>query len=122
SEPPSTSPRPTTTELPRESESSSELNNSVYGSLTVPGEKKKGNKPQSNLNDIGKSEQKAIEMNKKQNMDWSQNRDMSKKSFRTVLVCQPWKFGNLMNTIPQYFEKNRVKKRLEDEILGKQES
>ncbi|XP_011500615.1 PREDICTED: lachesin-like [Ceratosolen solmsi marchali] len=75
STPPSTSPNPVTTELPnKEWESSAELNNSVYGnpsSLTIHNDKKKGNKLQSNLNEIGKSEQKANDEDKKHKMDWS---------------------------------------------------
>ncbi|XP_058796821.1 lachesin-like [Phymastichus coffea] len=77
STPPSTSPSPVTTEMPSEEwETSSELNNSVYGnpsSLTIHNDKKKGSKMQSNLNEIGKSEQKANDLNKKRNTDWPAN-------------------------------------------------
>ncbi|XP_014204982.1 lachesin-like [Copidosoma floridanum] len=91
SEPASTSPRPVTTELPddKEWETSSEMNNSVYespSSLTNNGKKKgtKGNN--SNLNEIGKSEQKASEQDKKRSRDWSNNTPAVQTTATTTLV------------------------------------
>ncbi|XP_046833519.1 lachesin-like isoform X3 [Vespa crabro] len=76
SPPPSTSPSPSTTEIPRKDwEPITELNNSVYAnpnSLTIHNEKsmKMRNKFQSNLNEIGKSEQKSSDLDRKRNYNW----------------------------------------------------
>ncbi|XP_043261860.1 lachesin [Colletes gigas] len=76
SSPPTTSPSPSTTELPKKDwDMMAELNNSVYGnpsSLTTHNEKnmKAGNKFQSNLSEIGKSEQKSSDPDRKRNYDW----------------------------------------------------
>ncbi|KOX74069.1 hypothetical protein WN51_14149 [Melipona quadrifasciata] len=53
-----------------------EMNNSVYGnpsSLTIHNEKnmKSGNKFQSNLSEIGKSEQKSSDPDRKRNYNWT---------------------------------------------------
>ncbi|XP_026675546.1 lachesin-like isoform X2 [Ceratina calcarata] len=77
STPPSTSPSPSTTELPKKDwELMAEMNNSVYGnpsSLTIHNEKnmKSGNKFQSNLSEIGKSEQKSSDPDRKRNYNWT---------------------------------------------------
>ncbi|XP_023290707.1 lachesin [Orussus abietinus] len=76
SSPPSTTPSPATTELSRkEWETLAEMNNSVYGnpsSLTIHNEKsmKTGSQFQSNLNEIGKSEQKSSDSDRKRNYNW----------------------------------------------------
>ncbi|XP_043501747.1 neurotrimin-like [Polistes fuscatus] len=76
SPPPSTSPSPSTTEISRKDwEPITELNNSVYAnpnSLMIHNEKsmKTKNKFQSNLNEIGKSEQKSNDLDRKRNYDW----------------------------------------------------
>ncbi|KAL2731287.1 lachesin-like isoform X5 [Vespula squamosa] len=97
SPPPSTSPSPSTTEIPKKVkpriyfattklkklildhfyhwETITELNNSVYAnpnSLTIHNEKnmKTSNKFQSNINEIGKSEQKSSDLNRKRNYNW----------------------------------------------------
>ncbi|KAK2589367.1 hypothetical protein KPH14_007909 [Odynerus spinipes] len=76
SAPPSTSPSPSTTEIPKKDwEPILELNNSVYAnpnSLMIHNEKsmKTRNKFQSNLNEIGKSEQKSSDLDRKRNYNW----------------------------------------------------
>ncbi|KAL2747408.1 lachesin-like isoform X5, partial [Vespula maculifrons] len=86
SPPPSTSPSPSTTEIPRKVkkiisdhlyhwEAITELNNSVYANpnlLTIHNDKnmKTSNKFQSNINEIGKSEQKSSDLNRKRNYNW----------------------------------------------------
>ncbi|KAF7387055.1 hypothetical protein HZH68_012732 [Vespula germanica] len=76
SPPPSTSPSPSTTEIPRKDwEAITELNNSVYANpnlLTIHNDKnmKTSNKFQSNINEIGKSEQKSSDLNRKRNYNW----------------------------------------------------
>ncbi|XP_015431804.1 PREDICTED: lachesin-like [Dufourea novaeangliae] len=83
SPPPSTSPSPSTTELPKKDwELMAEINNSVYGnpsSLTIHNEKsvKTGNKFQSNLSEIGKSEQKSSDPDRKRNYNWPPDSDSS---------------------------------------------
>ncbi|XP_014487307.1 PREDICTED: lachesin-like isoform X2 [Dinoponera quadriceps] len=76
SAPPSTSPSPSTTEIPKKDWELMEMNNSVYGnpsSLTIHNERniKTGTKFQSNLNEIGKSEQKSAEMDRKKNYKYT---------------------------------------------------
>ncbi|XP_054000602.1 lachesin-like isoform X1 [Hylaeus anthracinus] len=81
SPPPTTSPSPSTTELPKKDwDLMAEMNNSVYGnpsSLTIHNEKsmKAGNKFQSNLSEIGKSEQKSSDPDRKRNYDWPPDSD-----------------------------------------------
>ncbi|XP_029055041.1 lachesin-like [Osmia bicornis bicornis] len=81
STPPSTSPSPSTTEMPKKDwELMAEMNNSVYGnpsSLTIHNEKgmKSGNKFQSNLSEIGKSEQKSSDPDRKRNYNWTPDSD-----------------------------------------------
>ncbi|XP_076289986.1 lachesin [Lasioglossum baleicum] len=83
SPPPSTSPSPSTTELPKKDwEHTAEINNSVYGnpsSLTIHNEKgtKSGNKFESNLNEIGKSEQKSSDPDRGRNYNWPPDNDSS---------------------------------------------
>ncbi|XP_078036509.1 lachesin [Augochlora pura] len=83
SQPPSTSPSPSTTELPKKDwDQMAEINNSVYGnpsSLTIHNEKgaKSGNKFQSNLNEIGKSEQKSSDPDRGRNYNWPPDSDSS---------------------------------------------
>lgn len=74
SSPPTTSPKPTTTETPfhiKDMGGGSDLNNSVYGnpsSLTIHPVDKANNKFQSNLNEIDKSEQKGADSDSKGNI------------------------------------------------------
>ncbi|XP_076222593.1 lachesin [Nomia melanderi] len=81
--PPSTSPSPSTTELPKKDwELMAEINNSVYGnpsSLTIHNERntKNGNKFQSSLSEIGKSEQKSSDPDRKRNYNWPPDSDSS---------------------------------------------
>lgn len=92
SAPPSTSPSPSTTEiLKKDWEFMAEMNNSVYGnpsSLTIQNEKniKTGTKFQSNLNDIGKSEQKSSELDRKRNYNWPPDKDSATGVVTTVTL------------------------------------
>ncbi|KYQ55098.1 hypothetical protein ALC60_06101 [Trachymyrmex zeteki] len=87
SAPPSTSPSPSTTEVPKKDwEFMAEMNNSVYGnpsSLTIQNEKniKTGTKFQSNLNEIGKSEQKSSEQDRKRNYNWPPDKGVREASY-----------------------------------------
>lgn len=93
SAPPSTSPSPSTTEIPKKDwEFTGEMNNSVYGnpsSLTIHNEKntKPGTKFQSNLNEIGKSEQKSTELDRKRNYNsWPPDKDSAMGLMTTVTL------------------------------------
>ncbi|XP_024876126.1 lachesin-like [Temnothorax curvispinosus] len=92
SAPPSTSPSPSTTEVPKKDwEFMAEMNNSVYGnpsSLTIQNEKniKTGTKFQSNLNEIGKSEQKSSELDRKRNYNWPPDKDSATGVMTTVTL------------------------------------
>ncbi|XP_076675466.1 lachesin isoform X2 [Andrena cerasifolii] len=92
SSPPSTSPSPSTTEMPKKDwELMAELNNSVYGnpsSLTIHNEKstKTGNKFQSNLSEIGKSEQKSSDPDRKRNYGWTPDSDSAAAITTTGLL------------------------------------
>ncbi|KAL6254591.1 hypothetical protein P5V15_014643 [Pogonomyrmex californicus] len=68
-----------------------EMNNSVYGnpsSLTIQNEKsiKTGTKFQSNLNEIGKSEQKSSELDRKRNFNWPPDKDSATGVMTTVTL------------------------------------
>ncbi|XP_017763358.1 PREDICTED: contactin-6-like [Eufriesea mexicana] len=90
--PPSTSPSPYTTEMPKKDwELMAEMNNSVYGnpsSLTIHNEKsmKAGNKFQSNLSEIGKSEQKSSDPDRKRNYNWTPDSDAATNMSTTGLL------------------------------------
>ncbi|XP_076237512.1 lachesin [Calliopsis andreniformis] len=92
SPPPSTSPSPSTTEMPKKDwELMAEMNNSVYGnpsSLTIHNEKntRAGNKFQSNLNEIGKSEQKSSDPDRKRNYNWTPDSDSATATTPTGLL------------------------------------
>ncbi|XP_051153832.1 lachesin-like isoform X1 [Leptopilina boulardi] len=92
SPPPSTSPSPPTTDLSKkEWEVLTEMNNSVYGnpsSLTIQNDKKKVSKSQSNLNDIGKSEQKSNELERKRKTKWDpETAGAEKLTTRGILIA-----------------------------------
>ncbi|XP_076475383.1 lachesin isoform X2 [Bombus vancouverensis nearcticus] len=92
SSPPSTSPSPSTTEMPKKDwELMAEMNNSIYGnpsSLTIHNEKnmKSGNKFQSNLSEIGKSEQKSSDLDRKRNYNWTPDSDSAVNMTTTGLL------------------------------------
>ncbi|KAH0946548.1 hypothetical protein HN011_002630, partial [Eciton burchellii] len=92
SAPPSTSPSPSTTEIPKKDWEFMEMNNSVYGnpsSLTIHNEKntKTGTKFQSNLNEIGKSEQKSTELDRKRTYNsWPPDKDSAMGLMTTVTL------------------------------------
>ncbi|XP_043795616.1 uncharacterized protein LOC122716524 [Apis laboriosa] len=92
SSPPSTSPSPSTTEISKKDwELMAEMNNSVYGnpsSLTIHNEKniKAGNKFQRNLNEIGKSEQKSSDPDRKRKYDWTPDSDSAVNMTTTGLL------------------------------------
>ncbi|KYN18557.1 hypothetical protein ALC57_09237 [Trachymyrmex cornetzi] len=121
SAPPSTSPSPSTTEVPKKDwEFMAEMNNSVYGnpsSLTIQNEKniKTGTKFQSNLNEIGKSEQKSSELDRKGNYNWPP--DKGEKGVREASYCLRALNESRKDSRKGRGEQKRVKETGKEEVI-----
>ncbi|KYN02994.1 Lachesin [Cyphomyrmex costatus] len=119
SAPPSTSPSPSTTEVPKKDwEFMAEMNNSVYGnpsSLTIQNEKniKTGTKFQSNLNEIGKSEQKSSELDRKRNYNWPDKG----KGVREASYCLRGLDENREDSRKGRGEQKRMKEMVEEGVI-----